>query len=92
MWGFRRARREERGEREGRGKEEEGGGEGGSRVLDILDGQRASVGRIGCVMTLEGDLCSLWSNFVHDVASKMYVFSAERQHFSPNRTLMLAGS
>ena len=26
MWGFRRSRREERGEREGRGKEEEGGG------------------------------------------------------------------
>ena len=75
MWGFRRSRREERGEREGRGKEEEGGGQGGSRVLDISDGQRASIRRTGSVMTLEGDLCSSMSNFVHDVASKMYVFA-----------------
>ena len=81
MWGFRRARREERGEREGRGREEEGGGGEGSRVLDILDGQRASVGRIGCVMTLEGHLCSSMSNFVHDIASKKYVFQLKDNIF-----------
>ena len=33
-----------------------------------------------------------WSNFVHDVASKMYVFQLKDSIFSPNRTLMLAGS
>ena len=76
----------------GEGGRREGGGGEGSRVLDILDGQRASVGRIGCVMTLEGHLCSSMSNFVHDVASKMYVFQLKDKHFSPNRTLMLAGS
>ena len=92
MWGFRRARREERGEREGRGREEEGGGEGGSRVLDISDGQRASIRRTGSVMTLEGDLCSSVSNFVRDVASKMYVFQLENSTFHLSRTLLLAGS
>ena len=81
MWGFRRARREERDGSEGRGREEEGGGGEGSRVLDISDGQRASVGRIGCVMTLEGHLCSSMSNFVHDVASKMYVFQLKDNIF-----------
>ena len=91
MWGFWRSRREERGEREGRGKEEEGGGEGGSRVLDILDGQRASIRRTGSVMTLEGDLCSSMSNFVHDVASKMYVFQLENSMVHEIRTLMLEG-
>ena len=91
MWGFRRSRREERGEREGRGKEEEGGGEGGSRVLDISDGQRTSIRRTGSVMTLEGDLCSSMSNFVHDVASKMYVFQLENSMVHEIRTLMLEG-
>ena len=81
MWGFWRSRREERGEREERGKEEEGGGRGGSRVLDISDGQRARVGRTGSVMTLEGDLCSSMSNFVRDVASKMYVFQLKDNIF-----------
>ena len=91
MWGFRRSRREERGEREGRGKEEEGGGERGSRVLDISDGQRTSIRRTGSVMTLEGDLCSSMSNFVRDVASKMYVFQLENSMVHEIRTLMLEG-
>ena len=43
-------------------------------------------------MTLEGDLCSSWSNFVRDVASKMYFFQLKDSIFSPNRALMLAGS
>ena len=81
MWGFRRSRREERGEREGRGKEERGGEEGGSRVLDISDGQRASIRRTGSVMTLEGDLCSSMSNFVDHFASKMYVFQLKDNIF-----------
>ena len=91
MWGFRRSRREERGEREGRGREEEGGGEGRSRVLDISDGQRASIRRTGSVMTLEGDLCSSWSNFVDHFASKMYVFQLENSMVHEIRTLMLEG-
>ena len=90
MWGFRRSRREERGEREGRGKEEEGG-ERGSRVLDNSDGQRTSIRRTGSVMTLEGDLCSSMSNFVRDVASKMYVFQLENSMVHEIRTLMLEG-
>ena len=55
-----------------RGREREGGGEGGSRVLDILDGHSS-------VMT--GDLCSSWSNFVRDVASKMYFFQLKDSIF-----------
>ena len=43
-------------------------------------------------MTLEGDLCSSWSNFVHDAASKRYVFLLENSTFHLSRTLMLAGS
>ena len=77
MCGFWRSRREERGEREGRGKEEEGGGEGGSRVLDISDGQRASICRTGSEVSLEGDLCSSWSNFVDHFALKRCVFLLE---------------
>ena len=69
-----------------------GGGEGGSRVLDIFDGHWASICRVGSEVSLEGNLCSSWSNFVRDVASKNVLFSDERQHFSPNRTLMFAGS
>ena len=91
MWGFRRARREERGGREEREKEERGGGEGGSRVLDISDGQRASIRRTGSVMTLEGDLCSSWSNLVDHFASKMYVFQLENSMVHEIRTLMLEG-
>ena len=91
MWGFRRSRREERGEREGRGKERGGGGEGGSRVLDISDGHWASNCRIGCVMTLEGDLCSSMSNLVDHFASKMYVFQLENSMVHEIRTLMLEG-
>ena len=78
---FRGSGREERGGGEGIGKERRGGGEGGSRVLDILDGHWASVCRIGSVMTLEGDLCSSWSNFVRDVASKMYFFQLKDSIF-----------
>ena len=91
MWGFRRSRREERGEREGRGKEEEGGGEGGSRVLDISDGQRTSIRRTGSEVSLEGDLCSSWSNFVDDVALKRCVFLLENSMVHDIRTLMLEG-
>ena len=90
MWGFRRSRREERGGREER-EEERGGGEGGSRVLDISDGQRASIRRTGSVMTLEGDLCSSWSNLVDHFASKMYVFQLENSMVHEIRTLMLEG-
>ena len=32
-------------------------------------------------MTLEGHLCSSMSNFVHDVASKMYVFQLKDNIF-----------
>ena len=71
--GVQEERKEEKGK--GEGGIGEGRGEGGSRVLDILDGHWASVCRIGSVMTLEGDLCSSWSNFVRDIASKMYFFS-----------------
>ena len=92
MWGFRRSRREERGEREGRGEEEEGGGKGGSRVLDILDGHWASVCRIGSEVSLEGDLCSSWSNFVDHFALKRCVFLLENSTFHLSRTLLLAGS
>ena len=91
MKGFRRSRREERKGREGRGREREGGGEGGSRVLDISDGQRARVGRTGSEVSLEGDLCSSWSNFVDDVALKMYVFQLENSMVHEIRTLMLEG-
>ena len=38
-------RKEEEGEEEGRGREGRGGVEGGTRVLDISDGQRASIRR-----------------------------------------------
>ena len=78
---FWRSRWEERGEREGRGREEEGGGEGGSRVLDISDGQRASIRRTGSEVSLDSHFCSSWSNFVHDVASKMYVFQLKDNIF-----------
>ena len=81
MWGFRRSRREERGEREGRGKEEEGGGEGGSRVLDISDGHWASIRRTGSEVSLEGHLCSSWSHLVDHFASKMYVFQLKDNIF-----------
>ena len=54
--------------------EREGGGRGGSRVLDISDGHWASIRRVGSEVSLEGDLCSSLSNFVHDIASKKYVF------------------
>ena len=81
MCGFWRSRWEERGEREGRGREEEGGGEGGSRVLDISDGQRASIRRTGSVMTLEDDLCSSMSNFVDHFALKMYAFQLKDNIF-----------
>ena len=93
MWVFRRSRREERGEREGRGKEERGGGEGGSRVLDISDGHWASVGphRIGrqlgqSLFALHGQISFM------TLLQKMYVFQLKDNIFSPNRTLMLAGS
>ena len=91
MCGFWRSRREERGGREGRGREEDGGGEGGYCVLDILDGHWASIRRTGSVMTLEGDLCSSWSHLVQDVASKMYVFQLENSMVHEIRTLMLEG-
>ena len=66
--------------------------EGGSRVLDISDGQRAGIRRTGSEVSLEGKLCSSWSNFVHDVASKRHVFLLENGTFHLGRTLMLAGS
>ena len=59
--------------------------------LTISDGQRTSIRRTGSVMTLEGDLCSSMSNFVHDVASKMYVFQLENSMVHEIRTLMLEG-
>ena len=94
MWGFRRSREREKEELEGRGREggQEGGGEGRSRVLDISDGQRASIRRTGSVMTLEGDLCSSWSNFVDDVASKIRTFFSWKTAWVHEiRTLMLEG-
>ena len=42
-------------------------------------------------MTLEGDLCSSMSNFIHDIASKMYVFQLENSMVHEIRTLMLEG-
>ena len=90
--GFWRSRREERGEREGRRKEEEGGGEGGSRVLDISDGHWASIRRTGSEVSLEGHLCSSWSHLVDHFALKKCVFLLENSTFHLSRTLLLAGS
>ena len=56
--GFKRSRREERGGREGRGRERRGGGKSGYCVLDIPDGHWASKLRIGSVMSLDGHLGS----------------------------------
>ena len=47
-------------------KGREGGG--GGRVLDISDGLWASIRRIGSEVSLEGNLCSSWSNFVDHFA------------------------
>ena len=70
--------KEERGGREGRVRER---GRGGARVLDISDGQLASNLRSGSDVRLEGNLCSSWSNFVRDVASKRYVFQMKKSIF-----------
>ena len=75
-----------------KGRERERGGGGGARVLDISDGHWASICRIESEVSLEGHLCSSFSNFVHDVASKRYVFLLENSTFHLSRTLLLAGS
>ena len=62
-------------------KERGGGGEGGSRVLDISDGHWASIRHTGSDVSLDSHFCSSWSNFVHDVASKMYVFQLKDSIF-----------
>ena len=82
-----------RGER-WKGREREGEGRRRrerSCVLDNSDGQRASIRRTGSEVSLEGNLCSSWSNVVHDVASKRYVFLMENSTFHLSKTLMLAG-
>ena len=73
-----------------REEEERKGGEGGSCVIDISDGHWASSLPSGSVMILDDHLCSSWSNFVHDVASKRYVFLLKNT-FHPSRTLLLEG-
>ena len=35
------------------------------------------------MMSLGGNLCLSWSNFVHDIASKKYVFILRNSTFSP---------
>ena len=78
--------------RKGREREERrGGGEGGSCVLDISDGHWASNCRIGSDVSLEGNLRSSWSNFVHDIASKRYVFLLKNSTFHYHRSLFLEG-
>ena len=72
--------------------EREEGGEGGSRVTDISDGHWASIRRTGSEVSLASHLCSSWSNFIHDIASKRYVFLLENSTFHLSRTLLLAGS
>ena len=64
------------------GRERRGGGEGGSCVLDMSDGQWASNLRSGSVMSLGCHLCSSWSNFVHDIASKRFVFQLSKALFT----------
>ena len=63
-----------------KGRERRGGG--GSRVVDISDGLWASIRRTGSEVSLEGNLCSSWSNFGHDIASKRYVFLLEKALFT----------
>ena len=55
--------------------------EGGTRVLDILDGQRASIRRRRSEVSLGDHFGSSWSNFVDHVASKMYVFQLKESIF-----------
>ena len=74
---------------EGKGEERR---RGGSCVLDISDGHWASNCRIGSELSLDGHLYSSLSNFVHDVASKKYVFLMKNSTFHLRRTLFFGGS
>ena len=60
-------------------------------VLDISDGQRASICRIGSKVSLDDHLCLSWSNFVHDIALKRYVFLLKNSTFHKIRPLLLGG-
>ena len=62
-----------------------------SSVLDFSDGHCASICRIGSEVSLEGNLCSSWSNFVHDIASTRYAFLLKNSTFHQIRTLFLEG-
>ena len=57
----------------------------------MVTGRASAVIGSGSVMTLEGDLCSSWSNFVDHVASKMYLFQLKNSMVHEIRTLMLEG-
>ena len=82
---------ERRGKGREREREKERGGEGGSCVLDILYGVWASICRMGSVMSLGCHLCSSWSNFGHDIASRKYVFQLKNSTFHLHRTHFLEG-
>ena len=78
--------------REREGEERRRRRERGSCVLDISDGHWASICRTRSVMSLGGNLCLPWLNFVHDIASKRYVFFfLKNRTFHLNRTLFSEG-
>ena len=58
------------------------GGEGGYCVLDISDGQRAGIRRIGSEVSLDSHFCLSWSHLVDHVASKRYVFQLKTTFFT----------
>ena len=64
----------------------EEGGKGGYCVLDISDGHWVSNCRIASDVSLESNFCSSWSNFVHDIASKRYVFLLKNSTFHLSKT------
>ena len=82
-------KKEEKGKGEGRRRKEEEREDRVFLTFRMVKGRGSAAP--GSVMTLEGDLCSSVSNFVRDVASKMYVFQLENSMVHEIRTLMLEG-
>ena len=75
-----------------KGREREGEEREDHVFLTFSDGHWASNLQSRSRVSLDDHLCSSRSNFVHHFASERYVFSSEKHIFSPNRTLLLAGS
>ena len=65
--------------------------EGGTRVLDISDGQRVSIRRTGSEVSLDSHFCSSWSHLVDHFALKRCVFLLKNSMVHEIRTLMLEG-